>query len=119
MALFNSNVFFLDLTSPQNNLSFPINPVEYTPSERSHILSFDVYGDIEKLAVRTTDGVAIYDLGSGNMSVNWSRPMSFSDLISAGAIITPIVVRRSDADNEPYSTVDAANGFIDITPLSE
>ena len=120
VALFNSNVFVLDLNSSQNNLYFPVNPVEYTPSESSHILSFDVYGDIEKLAVRTTDGVAIYDLGSGNISgassANWSRPMSLSDLISAGAIITPIVVRRSDADNEPYSTVDVANGFIDITP---
>ena len=120
VALIDHTVYVIDLNMFQIEYSFSISPIE-APLSSGDVLSSDIYGsNLNSLAVRTTDGVAIYDLSlilTNHLAGHWSpQPLSLTELIADGASVSTTVIRQSEADNHPYTNVDPMIGYIEFTP---
>ena len=118
IAYFDGHVFIVNGLSGVLDSSFAVRPVKGPQSlAPTHVLSFDlsflVNNSPDKMAIRTTEGVAIFDLAVISAG-SWINDQTLSDLVGLGAQISWSTLVQANPSNAPY--VDIFSEYIDVAP---
>ena len=127
VALFDDTVSIVDVVNAVVVSSFQIRP---RPLPNSHpsigdskVLSIDVSflsnTEMDKLLVRTSDGVLSYDISGIRLGSvpkeSWYNGTSFTDLMTMGAEVIHETSRFGDESNNPLIDLNETTGAIDVT----
>jgi hypothetical protein len=130
LALFDNTIHVIDAVNMGLVTSFrirarngPNTPEIISAKPLSMDVSFTSNTQLDKLIVRTSDGVYIYDLYgilTGSVPIDsWVNGTSLSRLVNnLGGQIVWSAVRGGDLTNEPVVAVNSTAGSIRVTPCS-
>jgi hypothetical protein len=127
VAFFDNMVSIVDVVNAVVVSSFQIrprpHPSSHPPIGDNKVLSIDVSfltnTEMDKLLVRTSDGVLSYDISGiiqGSVpQETWYNDTSFTDLMSMGAEVLSETTQYGDESNSPLIDLNSTTGAIDVT----
>jgi hypothetical protein len=127
IALFDDIVHVIDTLNFVTRTSFKIRPARGHYSStlgEKRILSIDVSFasnvQLDKLIVRTTEGVIYYDLagilGGTIPTSSWLNGTTLTDLLTTfSGQVVPSIVQYGDVSNDPLIVVNITAGALDVT----